>query len=155
MGQPDLRPLLAPVVAASGCDLEDLVVSLAGKRRRIELVIDRDGGVDLDLIAEVSRAASAALDEGDIGDAPYVLEVTSPGIDRPLTEDRHWRRNIGRLVEVELVDGPSVTGRVQSVLEGSEPSVTVDVDGESRTIALRDIARGRVQVEFKRPTEGS
>lgn len=155
MGQPDLRPLLAPVVAASGCDLEDLVVSLAGKRRRIELVIDRDGGVDLDLIAEVSRAASVALDEGDIGDAPYVLEVTSPGIDRPLTEDRHWRRNIGRLVEVELVDGPSVTGRVQSVLEGGEPSVTVDVDGESRTIALRDITRGRVQVEFKRPTEGS
>lgn len=154
MGQPDLRPLLAPAVAASGCDLEDLVVSLAGKRRRIELVIDRDGGVNLDLIAEVSRAASKALDDGDISDAPYVLEVTSPGIDRPLTEVRHWRRNIGRLVEIELADGSSVTGRVQSVAEEGEPSITVDVDGDSRTVVLGDVARGRVQVEFKRPEEG-
>jgi ribosome maturation factor RimP len=155
MGQSDLRPLLAPVVAASGCDLEDLVVSLAGKRRRIELVIDRDGGVDLDLIAEVSRAASAALDEGGVGDAPYTLEVTSPGIDRPLSEGRHWRRNVGRLVEIDMEDGTTVTGRVQGVTAEGEPSVAVVIDGDEQIIALRDLTRGRVQVEFKRPTEGS
>jgi ribosome maturation factor RimP len=153
MGQPDLRPLLEPVVTASGCDLEDLVVSLAGKRRRVELVIDRDGGVNLDLIAEVSRAASQALDAGDVGDAPYILEVTSPGIDRPLTQPRHWRRNVGRLVDVELADGATITGRIRSVEEGADGSVTVEDDGEQRDISFAQIARGRVQVEFKRPEE--
>ena len=156
MGQPDHRPLLEPVVSGAGCDLEDLTVSLAGKRRRIEIVIDRDGGVDLDLIAEVSRAASAALDEGDVGDAPYILEVTSPGTDRPLTQPRHWRRNVGRLVEVELDSGATMIGRIRSVsAEGdADPVVVFDVEGEARDLPLTQLVSGRVQLEFRRPEEG-
>lgn len=152
MAQPNLRPLLEPAVQASGCDLEELTVSLAGKRRRIEVIIDRDGGVDLDLIAEVSRAVSAALDASDVGDAPYVLEVTSPGVDRPLTEARHWRRNIGRLVEAHKRDGSAVTGRVR---EATDAYVVLDVEGDLVEVPLADIAQGRVQIEFRRAEEGS
>lgn len=151
MTRRDLRPLLEPVVTAAGCDLEELDVSLVGRRRRIGVVIDRDGGVDLDLIAEVSRGVSAALDADDVGDAPYVLEVTSPGVDRPLTQPRHWRRNVTRLVRAELADGGEVVGRVVEVTDAS--AVVFDVDGETREIALADIVRGHVQVEFRRPEE--
>src|SRR5437763_10645803 len=95
---------IAPVVDGVGYDLEELVVTPAGRRSVVRVVIDRDEGVTLDDIAEVSRAVSAALDEndGELGRAPYVLEVTSPGVDRPLTEARHWRRNVGRLVAVPV-----------------------------------------------------
>ena len=91
--------LLEPVVAAEGLDLEDVVVTPAGKRRLLRVVVDQDGGVGLDTVAAVSTAVSAALDERDaMGGSPYVLEVTSPGVDRPLTAPRHWRRNLTRLV---------------------------------------------------------
>ena len=98
---------IEPVVGAAGYDLEELVVTPAGRRSVVRVVVDRDSGVTLDDIAEVSRAVSAVLDEndGDLGRAPYVLEVTSPGVDRPLTEPRHWRRNTGRLVTVPV--GPA------------------------------------------------
>src|SRR3954471_22234941 len=98
---------IEPVVGAAGYDLEELVVTPAGRRSVVRVVVDRDAGVTLDDIAEVSRAVSAALDEndGELGRAPYVLEVTSPGVDRPLTEPRHWRRNTGRLVTVAV--GPA------------------------------------------------
>jgi len=154
MAQQDLRPLLEPAVAGVGCDLEDLTVSLAGRRRRIEVVIDRDGGVDLDLIAEASRAVSAVLDESDaVGDSAYVLEVTSPGVDRPLTLGRHWRRNIGRLVVIDLVDGQQITGRIAP--GSSDAGIELDVDGETRHLDLSDVTSGRVQIEFRRPDEGN
>ena len=92
----------------------------AGRRSVVRVVVDRDEGVTLDDIAEVSRAVSEVLDRNDdgMGRTPYVLEVTSPGVDRPLTEARHWRRNVGRLVTVAV--GPAgrtqeVTGRVTAV----------------------------------------
>ena len=98
---------IEPVVGAAGYDLEELVVTPAGRRSIVRVVVDRDAGVTLDDIAEVSRAVSDVLDANDdgMGRAPYVLEVTSPGVDRPLTEPRHWRRNAGRLVTVAI--GPA------------------------------------------------
>src|SRR5687768_13691585 len=94
-----LLHLLAPVVADHGLDLEDVVVTLAGKRRLLRVVVERDGGVGLDTVAQVSSAVSRSLDDSDVmGGLPYVLEVTSPGVDRPLTDPRHWRRATGRLV---------------------------------------------------------
>src|SRR5215469_10062230 len=99
----DLARLLEPVIVASGLDLEDVRVSQAGRRRLLRLVVDADGGVGLDQIAEVSREVSARLDaSGVMGEVPYTLEVSSPGVDRPLTEPRHWRRAQGRLVSVPL-----------------------------------------------------
>src|SRR3954465_3991900 len=98
-----VRDVLEPVVAGAGYDLEDVHVTAAGRRSVVRVVVDRDGGLDLDAVAEVSRVVSGVLDETDgTGEAPYTLEVTSPGVDRPLTEPRHWRRAAGRLVRVAL-----------------------------------------------------
>lgn len=143
-----VRSALQPVVTAAGFDLEDVTVTAAGRRSVVRVVVDRDGGLDLDAVAEVSRVVSAVLDEGDVtGDAPYTLEVTSPGVDRPLTEPRHWRRAAGRLVAAG-----SVTGRV---LTADDDGVTLDVDGAPRTLRYDEVGVGRVQVEFDRPLGGA
>ncbi|GIH91878.1 ribosome maturation factor RimP [Planobispora siamensis] len=143
-----LMKLLEPVVEAEGLDLEDVTVTPAGKRRLLRVVVDRDGGVSLDDVAEVSQAVSAALDADDaMGSAPYVLEVSSPGVDRPLTEPRHWRRAVKRLVKADLRDGTSLEGRI---LAADETGVDLDVDGVSHRLDHQDLTRGRVQVEFRR-----
>jgi ribosome maturation factor RimP len=143
-----LLGLLRPVVEDRGLDLEDVVVTPAGKRRMLRVVVDRDGGVGLDSVAEVSTAVSQVLDDSDaMGGAPYVLEVTSPGIDRPLTEPRHWRRASGRLVKVALADGGSTQGRIVTT---DDDGVTLDVDGTSTRLAWAETTSGRVQVEFNR-----
>jgi ribosome maturation factor RimP len=139
---------LAPVVSAAGYDLEDVSVTTAGRRSVVRVVVDRDGGVDLDAVAEVSRSVSEVLDGADVmGTAPYVLEVTSPGVDRPLTEPRHWRRATGRLVRVHVPDGGHLTGRVAG---GDDDTIRLDVDGDVRTFAYTDLGPGHVQVEFSR-----
>jgi len=147
-----LSELLRPAVAATGYDLEDLTVSAAGKRSVIRVVVDRDGGVGLDEVADVSRALGAsldALDEAEPGllGPSYVLEVSSPGVDRPLTAARHWRRNVTRLVLATLVDGSTLTGRVVSV---DDEVVVLDVDGAERSLPHADLVRGAVQIEFSR-----
>ncbi|MEV4891090.1 ribosome maturation factor RimP [Nonomuraea sp. NPDC055795] len=143
-----LMKLLEPVVAAEGLDLEDVTVTTAGKRRLLRVVVDRDGGVSLDDVAEVSQAVSTALDEDDaMGGSAYTLEVSSPGVDRPLTEPRHWRRAAKRLVKAELRDGSVVEGRV---LTADDAGVDLSVDGAERRLDYQDLTRGRVQVEFRR-----
>jgi ribosome maturation factor RimP len=147
-----LVQLLTPVVEAAGLDLEDVTVSPAGKRRVVRVVVDKDGGSTLDDIAAVSRAVSDVLDETEVSEpellaGAYVLEVSSPGVDRRLTLPRHWRRNIGRLVEAQLADGSSVTGRVTAA---DELEVTLDVDGTSRQLLIAQVTSGAVQVEFSR-----
>ena len=155
---------IEPVVAAAGYDLEELVVTPAGRRSVVRVVVDRDQGVSLDDVAEVSRAISAVLDQndGDLGRAPYVLEVTSPGVDRPLTEPRHWRRNSGRLVSVAV--GPAghteqVTGRITAV-DDAGVTLAVEKPGKPgarkkpptpRQVPWAELGAGRVQVEFGRP----
>jgi ribosome maturation factor RimP len=150
-----LSELLTPVVAGAGADLEDVSVAKAGKRSVVRIVVDRDGGVSLDDVADVSRVVSEALDAFDEQDptalgASYVLEVTSPGVDRPLTQPRHWRRNVRRLVTATLTDGTTATGRV---LAADEQTVTLDVDGAERVLAMGDVVRGNVQVEFARKAD--
>jgi ribosome maturation factor RimP len=157
-----LSDWIAPVVDRSGYDLEELVVTPAGRRSVVRVVVDRDQGVTLDDIAEVSRAVSEVLDANDDGmGRPYVLEVTSPGVDRPLTEHRHWRRNVGRLVTV-AVSGDEVTGRVSDV---DEAGVVLAVEAKGkpgakkkpptpRHVPWAQLGSGRVQVEFGRPEAG-
>lgn len=147
-----LRRLLAPVLTDAGLDLEDLEVTPAGKRRLVRVIVDRDGGVSLDDVAAASQAVSGVLDgdgEADLGlgGSSYVLEVTSPGVDRPLTQLRHWRRANGRLVTATLVSGVEVSGRIAAV---GEDAVSVTTNGATRVLALADVVRGRVQVEFNR-----
>jgi ribosome maturation factor RimP len=147
----DLLRLLAPVVAERGLDLEDVQVTPAGKRRLLRVVVDQDGGVALDSVATVSSAVAAALDDSDVmGGSPYVLEVTSPGVDRPLTEPRHWRRAQSRLVEATLADQATLTGRV---VDAGDDGVLLDVAGEQRMVPWPELASGRVQVEFNRPAD--
>lgn len=145
----NLSELLAPVVAAVGYDLENVDVTPAGRRRLVRVVVDRDGGVSLDGVASVSTAVSAALDETEpLGATPYVLEVTSPGVDRPLTEPRHWRRATGRLATVTLYQGNEVTGRI---VQADDDSIVLEVEGSQLLLAHGDVRRGAVNVEFNRP----
>ncbi|QXJ24970.1 ribosome maturation factor RimP [Actinomadura graeca] len=173
----ELTGLLAPAVAEAGFELEEIDVRPAGRRRLVKIVVDGDGGVGLDDIAKVSEAASALLDASDVmGASPYVLEVTSPGVDRPLTEARHWRRAVGRLVAVPLTAGGQVEGRV---VAADDETVEIEVAGARRgkgaggrggrsagpgtaapeagrrRFALAELGRGRVQVEFKAPAGSS
>ncbi|HEU5158820.1 MAG TPA: ribosome maturation factor RimP [Streptosporangiaceae bacterium] len=160
--------LLEPVVEAAGYDLEDVTITPAGKRSLLRVVVDSDEGVSLDDVATVSRTVSAALDESDaMGAGPYVLEVTSPGVDRPLTEPRHWRRATGRLVRAPLAGGGQIEGRVVSA---DDEAVVIDTAADAandtarrrgagtgpadapglRRVGLDELGRGRVLVEFRR-----
>lgn len=145
-----LLELLEPVVTSAGYDLEDVTVTPAGRRSLVRVSVDADGGIDLDAVAEVTRAVSDALDADAPGGpafaGPYVLEVSSPGVDRPLTEPRHWRRARGRLVTVDL-DASPVTARV---VDADDDGVTLDVDGTARAATWRQLGPGKVQVEFNR-----
>jgi ribosome maturation factor RimP len=146
----DLLDLLAPVVAAAGYDLEDVTVTAAGRRSLVRVIVDADEGVDLDGVADVSRAVSNVLDDGDAFAGPFVLEVSSPGVDRPLTEPRHWRRARGRLVTVQVGD-ETLTGRIS---ETTDAAVVLDVGGTARELAWSGLGAGRVQVEFNRKDAG-
>jgi ribosome maturation factor RimP len=129
-------------------DLEGVTLTSAGRHRMLRVAVDKDGGVSLDDLAEATRDLSVALDQTDLmGEHPYTLEVTSPGVDRPLTLPRHWRRNRDRLVTVTLADDESVTGRIGS---SDEHGVVLDVDGNERTYAYADVVRAKIQVEFSR-----
>jgi ribosome maturation factor RimP len=140
-----LLDLLAPAVRSAGYDLEDVAVSGAGRRTLVRVTVDADGGIDLDAVADVSRAVSDVLDEHDeVLPGPFVLEVSSPGVDRPLTEPRHWRRAAGRLVET-TADGEPFTGRV---VEAGDAGVGFDVDGQAREVPWAALGRGRIRVEF-------
>ncbi len=148
----ELLTHLTPVVAAFAVEIDDLTLSKAGKRRVLEVVLDSDNGVDLDTVAQVSRAISEYLDEHDVlDDMPYLLEVGSRGVGRPLTKPAHWRRNAGRLVKFTQ-GGHEVTGRI---LRADDDSVEIDVAGQSRSVALADITHAHIQVEFNRSAQQS
>jgi ribosome maturation factor RimP len=147
-----LRSLAEPIVAGLDCDLEDVVIRQAGKRRLVRIVVDHHtGGLTLDLVADISREISRVLEDSTVlGNSPYVLEVTSPGVDRPLTLPRHWSRAVGRLVQVTPKSGDAIVGRVMSA---NESEAVLDIDGADTTVAYADVARAVVQVEFTRIEE--
>jgi ribosome maturation factor RimP len=147
--------LLEPAVTAMGMDLEDIRITSAGRRRLLRVVVDGDGGVSLDDIALVSRELSAALDRAAaMGEASYTLEVSSPGVDRPLTEPKHWRRAVGRLVTVPLTESPATNGRPGSsavtgrVTGADAQGVRLEVDGEGRVFGYSQLGPGRIEIEF-------
>ena len=149
-----LRGLLDPLAVEHGLDLEDVTITPAGKRRVLRVVVDSDEGVQLDTCAELSRAASGVLDESDVmGGAPYVLEVTSRGADRPLTEQRHYRRAVDRLVRMTLHEGDELVTRITAVDDGGVDTEVPGVKGRKptqRRVEFDEIARARVEIEFSR-----
>jgi ribosome maturation factor RimP len=143
-----LLEVLTPPADRLGLDLEAVEVSAAGRRRLLRVAVDKDGGVSLDDIAEATRALSGVLDESEaMGERAYTLEVTSPGVDRPLTLARHWRRNRDRLVAVTLRDGNSLTGRITGA---DEDAAVLDIGGTQRSVSYDEVAKAKVQVEFNR-----
>lgn len=150
-----VRDAVLPAVEAAGLHLEDVVVKPAGRRSVVRVVVDLPddavGSLDSDTLADVSRDVSAALDARDPIKGDYLLEVSTPGTDRPLTEPRHFRRARTRLVRLNLRDGSVVTGRL---VEADDDALTLDVPGrgadDRRTVALADVARGVVEVELSR-----
>ena len=131
-----------------GLDLEAVELTPAGKKRMLRVPVDKDGGVTLDDIAEATRAVSAELDDEELmGEQAYTLEVTSRGVDRPLTEPRHWRRNRDRLVKVSLRDGTQLTGRVTA---SDEAGATLDVEGTPVHVPYDEVGKALVQIEFNR-----
>ncbi len=140
-----LEQELTGPVQALGLDLEGVDVKAAGNRRLLRVAVDKDGGVSLDDVAEATREISRVLDEGDLmGERAYTLEVSSPGVDRPLTHPRHWRRNAGRLVKV-TTEEETLTGRV---LSSDDDGADLDVAGTTRRVALGDVRKALVQIEF-------
>lgn len=143
-----LETLRTPLDAV-GLDVEAVEISAAGRRRVVRVLVDKDGGITLDDLAEATTLVGKRLDDqGSLGEQPYTLEVTSPGTDRPLTEPRHWRRNVDRLVDVTRTDGTQVTGRIT---DAGHSSATLEVDGDPRPIHYADVAKAKIQVEFNRP----
>ncbi|MCG7529500.1 ribosome maturation factor RimP [Streptomyces sp. OfavH-34-F] len=149
-----LRGLVEPLVSAEQLELEEIDLSRAGRRRVLRIVVDSDEGVELDTCAELSRAISAKLDETDaMGEDEYVLEVSSPGADRPLTEHRHYARATGRLARLTLREGGELVARVLAVDEDGLDLEVPGVKGRkptARRIAFDEIARARVELEFNR-----
>ncbi|WP_372736020.1 ribosome maturation factor RimP [Nocardioides sp.] len=145
------RELVGPLRALD-LDVEAVELTPAGKRRILRIAVDGDDGVTLDDIAEATKEVSRVLDDSEsvqaaLGQLPYTLEVTSRGVDRPLTLPRHWRRNADRLVRVTLTEGEVLEGRI---LGATEASVSVTVDGQQRELAFDEIAKALVQIEFNR-----
>ena len=144
-----LEPVVAEAVSAAGFDLEELDVQQAGRRRLVKVVVDADDGVGLDEISVVSREVSKVLDAHEhVLAGSYTLEVTSPGVDRPLTRPRHWRRNRYRLVKVRTTEGADLVVRVG---EADDEGVVVLAGGEIGRLAYRDVERAVVEVEFQQP----
>lgn len=144
-----LSGLLEAPLAALGLDLEGIDLSSAGKRRVLRVAVDKDGGLTLDDVADATRTVSTVLDDSEgskvMGQQAYTLEVSSPGVDRPLTLPRHWRRNAGRLVKVTPREGEPFTGRIR---ESTDAAATVDVDGQPREVPYDQVSKARIQVEF-------
>ncbi len=145
-----LAALLATPISDLGLDLEDVEVTSAGKRSVVRVSVDRDGGIDLDTVAEATRAISQVLDESDVmGERSYTLEVGSRGVDKPLQLPRHWRRNVSRLVTATMNDGTSLTGRI---VAADDDAASVDVDGEQHNLPYTEVKKAKIQIEF---TKGS
>jgi ribosome maturation factor RimP len=143
----ELAELLDPVVSAFSFDLDDIEITKSGGQRILDVTIDGDSGVNLDEVAEVSRAISEFLDNSNaMGYEPYVLEVGTRGVTKPLTKPVHWARNVGRLVNV-AGDAINAAGRI---VEFNDPDVTLDIKGKLRTLSIKEISRAHIEVEFKK-----
>ena len=139
----EISAVITPALKSLGFYLEDITITSAGKRSMLTVIVDADAHLSLDQVT-VATKAIGELVEGiqSLGDTPFTLEVTSPGIDRPLTKPRHWRKNIDRLIKVILLDGKEVKGRIK---DASELSATVD----QQVILFTDIKRAILEIEFK------
>jgi ribosome maturation factor RimP len=154
--QTQVIELLDDEFTRAGYEIEDVLIDGRAKPPRITVIADGDTALDLDTVAALSRSASSLLDAVDSIDGGYVLEVSSPGVDRPLTSEKHFRRARGRKVEVTMTDGTQLTGRVGEVRDGALSLVVRDDrarDWTVQPVSLDKIVNAVVQVEFSNPPQ--
>lgn len=147
-----ISELVTPAVSDLGFYLEDVHVATPGSHRIVTCIVDGDASLNLDQVTSVSRIISELLDEAAfMGETPFTLEVTSPGVDRPLTQPRHFKKNADRLLKVIKLDGSEITGRILSNSD-HDVTLTVAVKKETleQTISLAEIKRAVVEIEFNR-----
>ena len=147
-----ISELVTPAVSDQGFYLEDVHVATPGSHRIVTCIVDGDASLNLDQVTIVSRVISELLDEAPfMGETPFTLEVTSPGVDRPLTQPRHFAKNIDRLLKIVKLDGSEVTGRILSNTD-QDVTLTVMVKKEiiEQTVSLSEIKRAVVEIEFNR-----
>ena len=147
-----ISELVTPAVSDLGFYLEDVHVATPGSHRIVTCIVDGDASLNLDQVTSVSRVISELLDEAPfMGETPFTLEVTSPGVDRPLTQPRHFAKNIDRLLKIIKLDGSEITGRILSNTDNDVTlSVAVKKETTEQTISLSEIKRAVVEIEFNR-----
>jgi ribosome maturation factor RimP len=143
----DISAAITPALEALGFYLEDVTIISAGRRSMLTVIVDGDTHLSLDQVTSATKAIGEIVESvQSLGETPFTLEVTSPGLDRPLTKVRHWQKNINRLVKVVLLDGLEIKGRIKDV---NEVSATVD----EKNINYSDIKRATLEIEFKPVTK--
>jgi ribosome maturation factor RimP len=143
----DISAAITPALEALGFYLEDVTIISAGRRSMLTVIVDGDTHLSLDQVTSVTKAIGEIVESvQSLGETPFTLEVTSPGLDRPLTKVRHWQKNINRLVKVVLLDGSEIKGRIKDV---SEVSARVD----EKNINYSDVKRATLEIEFKPVTK--
>ena len=144
-----LLDLLGPEVEALGYELVELDAPAPGGSGTLRIYIDRDEGVGLEDCERVSHRVSGLLDVEDPIPGQYVLEVSSPGLDRPLRTEDHFRRQAGQLVKIVLASGRPGRRRYKGRILGVDDGVLeIDVDGEGVSLSLSDIESARLVPEF-------
>ena len=143
----DISAAITPALEALGFYLEDVTITSAGRRSMLTVIVDGDTHLSLDQVTSATKAIGEIVESiQSLGETPFTLEVTSPGLDRPLTKVRHWQKNINRLVKVVLLDGLEIKGRIKDV---NEVSATID----EKNISYSDIKRATLEIEFKPVTK--
>jgi ribosome maturation factor RimP len=135
--------VITPAIQALGFYVEDISITSAGRRSMLTVIVDGDTHLSLDQVTVATKAISEIVENlPTLGNNPFTLEVTSPGLDRPLTKPRHWRKNKDRLIKIVLNDGKEITGRIK---DSTDDQVTVD----EQKVAFVDIKRATLEIEFK------
>lgn len=153
--QSSISELIAPAVTKAGYFLEEVHIANPGNHRIITCIIDGTSPLNLDQVTEISRLISALLDEATfMDDSEFTLEVSSPGLDRPLTQERHWKKNLTRLIKVISNDGTELIGRLKEYDDVKATLIeNIKGRGKSHVVAFADIKRAVVEVEFNRKGE--
>ena len=139
--------VITPAIESLGFYVEDITITSAGKRSMLTVIVDGDTHLSLDQVTVATKAISEIVENlPTLGNNPFTLEVTSPGLDRPLTKPRHWRKNQDRLIKIVLNDGKEINGRIK---DSTESAVTVD----DKSINFADIKRATLEVEFKKESK--
>jgi ribosome maturation factor RimP len=134
---------ITPAIESLGFYLEDITITSAGKRSMLTVIVDGDTHLSLDQVTVATKAISEIVENlPTLGSNPFTLEVTSPGLDRPLTKPRHWSKNKDRLIKVILLDGKEVNGRIK---DSTHSSATID----EQVINFSEIKRATLEIEFK------